>query len=139
MKDYKTLFLICSLIFNFAFFGIFVYREFRGPLPPPPPGEEFKQANPEARRFFEKFKNETMPCRVDYKTSRREFMEYLGNDDFSEEKAYRMLDELTEKQKVLEEKLGKQMIVMRKDFGSQKFRQILRHHRDRELKYHNFK
>jgi len=109
MKKYSYLILIISLAFNLAFLGMFIWHRINRPQPPFPGGE---------RQFKENLENdrtEMEPLRQGFMQERDKFMKYLSKDEFEESVADSLLDNMLEKQSLLERRFGKKIIERRKN------------------------
>jgi hypothetical protein len=108
MKKYIYMILIISLAFNLAFLGMFIWHRINRSHPPFPGGErQFKE-------HLDKDRAEMQPLMQGFMQERDKFMKYLSGEDFEESVADSLLDNMVNKQSILERRMGQKMIERRK-------------------------
>ncbi|MCF7918322.1 MAG: periplasmic heavy metal sensor [Candidatus Cloacimonetes bacterium] len=109
-KKLMYLLLIISLAFNLAFIGMFVWHRLHMPPPPTFPADirHFRENMGEHRKHINEHREKFLE-------ERREFMDFLRGEEFEEAQADSLLRRMIEKQKFIEEELGRSMIEMRKN------------------------
>ena len=102
------LLLFISLAFNIAFIGMFVWHRINYPMPP------FCRDFKPDRDFIGDKNQHLKPHRLEFLVEREEFIECVRSEKFEEAKADSLLIKMVEKQKYIEEELGRSLIEMRK-------------------------
>ncbi|MDP8220774.1 MAG: hypothetical protein P9X26_05480 [Candidatus Stygibacter frigidus] len=119
MKKQILLFLlVISLAFNLAFIGMFIWHRTHAPIPfERPEFHDFKEHMRQKPGRIEADKQDFMDCR-------RQFMDYLREDEFNETVADSLRQETLNRQIKLETAFGKRLIEMRKngEFNDKDFR-----------------
>lgn len=125
-KKTVLILLIISLVFNFAFFGTFLYHRvnFRPGLPGAIHGRPKLPIH--CREDFRELRKEMGEKHRDYFIARRQFILSLLEEDLNEEQVIKKLENAIEKQTIKEKEIGLSFIKLRKEMTAEEARMFFR-------------
>ena len=140
--------LIVSLAFNLAVLGVFLYITALGKSPFPASANVSKTENltdktilPNhsgwAKNILKQNLENNRPAIEKQAKDRKEFIQTLTNDNFSEIKAKAALSKFIKSRSAMEESLGKSLIEMRKKSTPTQIKQLMQRHTEWQNKVKN--
>ncbi len=125
-QRWKTILLICSLLFNLILAGFILYHLVTRPLARPVP--PYYEVN---REPFREKQQEIREKRAEFLNRKHSFMEKLASSDFDEIELRKQLDQLLEKQMEMEKAIADNFIEMRKRMNDKQADRFFRELPDR--------
>jgi len=113
--------LIISFAFNIAFLGGGIFRSIKFRKQPP----IHKRVNNEkVREFMERRKEIGHPLMQDFHKSKNKFMKALTKPEINEAEMQILIDELIEKQVIMEQEIGRSMIELRQQLSDTEAKEV---------------
>jgi len=122
MKNHTIkILLIISLAFNIAFLGGGIFRSIKFRKNPP---IHKRIKNDKVRDFMESRKEIGSPLRRDFQKAKNEFIKALKEPEVDEAEMQILIEELIEKQNVMEREIGNSMIELRQQLSDQEAKEV---------------
>lgn len=141
-RKWIVILLFISLAFNLAVMSMFIYATIfhRAPFCPPPMRPPMEMGGREHHKdkldrdkfpFSAENKTEIKELRDTFKQKRREFMQTMQSDKFTEQEALAAMEASLKAQENLEKKLGSSLIEMRKKMSDAEAKEFFERRMDK--------
>jgi len=131
MKTLTNFVLVCSISFNLAFAGMFIYHRFYLESPPLPPENPFKMLAehcPGDRPFIKNHERQMHSFVVNARQERRELMKQIS-EGTNEDEIWNLVESMLQHQNQMERESVRTLLTIRDRVGDDKFQEIIRKNR----------